>query len=50
MLGEAKFKEFAAEYDKFKAINVYKQMFEDQFENSFKVQKILAKLKRDWNA
>jgi hypothetical protein len=27
MLGEDKFKEFVEEYDKFKAINVYKQVF-----------------------
>ena len=45
MLGETKFKEFVAEYDKYKAYNVYKQVFEDQF----KVSNILKDLKTKWD-
>lgn len=31
MLGEIKYREFAKEYNRFKAYGVYKQVFEDPF-------------------
>ncbi len=30
MMGEDKFKEFVREYDKYKAVNIYKQVFEEK--------------------
>lgn len=44
-MGKEELDKFDKEYQKYKAVNVYKQVFEDQF----KVHKILAKLKQDWS-
>ena len=45
MLGEKRYREFDQEYNKFKAYNIYKQVFEDQF----KVSNILKDLKTKWD-